>query len=178
MTSTYQVIRDLNRLMNELTRVDSKRRKVELTRDKAIEAVTARYGPQLEPLVEQQNELIAEITARFAEHRTALLANGDGKRVVLRWGFLQARFSPVAIEVVDKIKAVSSIKRLGLVRKALRQPEVQINKSWLREHLDIARKIKGLEIRQPEMLLIRLARTEQNLTGDLAKHYRSPLDSG
>ena len=107
--------------------------------------------------------LLDDATAIVEQHWKALMGSDRGKTLVLRSGTLSIRKATASLEVVDEAAAMKSLRRLGVLRKFTRLGKRTIDKNALKKAPEVIAKMKGVQLKQDENLIIKPAKTQVEL---------------
>ena len=148
--------------MEELSRVDTDLRELEVAKDRKVKEAIDEYAPQIDPLSARRDELM-EVLAKMYLENESILTTHHSKTAVFRSGTVSARVSPGSLVVSDEEAVMKGLRRLGLVRRFTKQAKRTINKTELKKHPDIVEKLRGVFIDRPEYLSVKLVRTQAEL---------------
>lgn len=136
--------------------------------NKKTQALVAEYAVRIDPLTDQRETMLKEITEIFEQHRDAL-TEGTGKTVVLRGGTLSARLGNEALEIVDAAKLEKLLRRKGRWVKYTIQPPRRIDKAALKKDRVLVETAPDTTVRftREESLIIKLAKPQLEIKRNL-----------
>lgn len=165
-TNKQAVVKQLEAMLSELADVDGELTKKSSEYDVEIKAITDKYAPIVDPLAQSRSQLVDQISQLFQDNRSSLI-DDDGKSVTLRSGTLTARTNPLSITIYDEAAAMKYAKRSGMLTKVTKVGKRTFVKDKLKKFVDFVNKAPGLRFEQHENLIIKLPRTQVEITREL-----------
>jgi len=148
----------INALLSRLTDVTIHIDALNSKRTRMIKDVEDEFAQPLNVATAEHQALVNKIAEIFEESRDELVEHGS-KTATLRSGTLQAKLAPASIDITDESAAMAFTRRMGKLKVFTKVGKRTFVKANLQKDPDFVAACPGMEMQQPENLLITLTRT-------------------